>query len=248
MYGPQNLAALNNALTVPSKRALTVYGVSANTGVTAAFEATLDGSNWFAVLAQKADTGEWVSGVAASETGAFYVPASGWKSTRIRQTNAVAGPLTVSADAAIFGGPVNGARGLYNAASPTLAERGTYQQRVDQSGNALVSMGTDIAGEDRTNNRMRVYSPASAGYYAGNGTTTFKSGPGHFSGLYVGTPTNGATITVYDNTAGSGTKILEIGAAAVGVYPFDCDFAIGCTMVVAGSAVGGLPAGNIYLW
>jgi hypothetical protein len=76
---------------------------------------------------------------------------------------------------------------------------------------------------------------------AGAGTTTVKSGAGRLVSLVVGTPAASGSIVVYDNTAGSGTKISSI------VYPgtlltsgpiscvYDAPFSTGLTVVVVGS-------------
>lgn len=70
---------------------------------------------------------------------------------------------------------------------------------------------------------------------ATNTTTTVKSGGGYFTRLVVSTTAAGA-ITIYDNTAGSGTKIATLKASiAEGTYSFGCRFATGLTVVTAGA-------------
>lgn len=67
-------------------------------------------------------------------------------------------------------------------------------------------------------------------------TTTVKSGSGHLHTLVINTTAAGA-ITVYDNTAGSGTKIATFPASvAVGTYIFDCAFSTGLTIVTAAAS------------
>ena len=63
-------------------------------------------------------------------------------------------------------------------------------------------------------------------------TTTIKTGPGY---LRVNTPAATGTITIYDSTAGSGTKIGTITsyASTVGCQTYDVAFWIGLTIVTA---------------
>lgn len=68
-------------------------------------------------------------------------------------------------------------------------------------------------------------------------TTTVKSGAGVLHSITINT-TAAATITIYDNTAGSGTKIGTIAASpAIGsTFLYDCAFATGLTIVTAGAS------------
>jgi hypothetical protein len=67
-------------------------------------------------------------------------------------------------------------------------------------------------------------------------TTTVESGSGVLRRIVLGTTAAGA-ITIYDNTAGSGTKIATLKASiAEGVYTFDCRFSTGLTIVTAGAS------------
>lgn len=66
-----------------------------------------------------------------------------------------------------------------------------------------------IAGEDTTNDVMKGEIPAAYLNITTNATTTVKSGAGKLFGFTVNNNgfTTAGTITIYDNTAGSGTKI-----------------------------------------
>lgn len=68
-------------------------------------------------------------------------------------------------------------------------------------------------------------------------TTTVKSGIGVLHSITINT-TAAATITIYDNTAGSGTKIGTIAASpAIGsTFLYDCAFTTGLTVVTAGAS------------
>ena len=69
-----------------------------------------------------------------------------------------------------------------------------------------------------------------------NATTTIKSGSGIFHGVTINNVgAGGNTLTVYDNTAGSGTVIATIDTVELnGRYlPFDVRFGTGLTVVMA---------------
>lgn len=76
---------------------------------------------------------------------------------------------------------------------------------------------------------------------AGAATTVVKSGSGYLHLVTLNTFVASATITVYDNTAGSGTKIASIvmGSAITGDAPdevmFDVAFSTGLTIVTTGA-------------
>lgn len=67
-------------------------------------------------------------------------------------------------------------------------------------------------------------------------TTTVKTRPGKLHSIVVNTTAAG-TITIYDNTAGSGTKIGTLKASVVeGTYLFDCAFNTGLTIVTGAAS------------
>jgi hypothetical protein len=72
--------------------------------------------------------------------------------------------------------------------------------------------------------------------YISSGTTTVvKSGPGTFIGLIIGNTTSG-TITVYDNTAGSGNTIIKFNASTTPFsFPVGAKFTTGLTVVTTAS-------------
>ena len=69
-------------------------------------------------------------------------------------------------------------------------------------------------------------------------TTVLKTGPGYLHTVCVNTPAATATITVYDNTAASGTKISTITsfASVSGCFTYDAAFWTGLTIVTATAA------------
>ncbi len=68
-----------------------------------------------------------------------------------------------------------------------------------------------------------------------SGTTTVKSGAGQLFGFFCGTATG--NITIYDNTAGSGTKILDTCALVAGLNQLPAAFGTGLTIVLSGAGV-----------
>jgi len=66
-------------------------------------------------------------------------------------------------------------------------------------------------------------------------TTIIKAGPGVLHTICVNTPAATGTLQVYDNTAGSGTKIglITSFASVSGCFTYDVAFSTGLTIVTA---------------
>jgi hypothetical protein len=66
-------------------------------------------------------------------------------------------------------------------------------------------------------------------------TTTLKTGPGYLHTVCINTPAATGTITIYDNTAASGTLIGTITsfASLPGCFTYDVAFWTGLTVVTA---------------
>ena len=66
-------------------------------------------------------------------------------------------------------------------------------------------------------------------------TTTVKSGSGILHTICVNTPAASETITLYDNTAGSGDKIgtITVYASTNPCLTYDVNFTVGLTIVTA---------------
>lgn len=69
----------------------------------------------------------------------------------------------------------------------------------------------------------------------GQATTTVKSGSGILHTICVNTPAATETITIYDNTAASGTKIgtITVYASTNPCLTYDVNFITGLTLVTA---------------
>ncbi len=78
--------------------------------------------------------------------------------------------------------------------------------------------------------------PLNCTYISTATTTTVKSGAGRVARIVL-TETAAGSITVYDNTAASGTILAVLKASIVeGVYEFNCRFGTGLTIVTAGAS------------
>jgi hypothetical protein len=71
---------------------------------------------------------------------------------------------------------------------------------------------------------------------AGTGTLVCANGPCELGIINVNTGASSAVVTVYDNTAGSGTKIATIDAAAANSFVYGRRCSVGLTIVVSGGA------------
>lgn len=68
----------------------------------------------------------------------------------------------------------------------------------------------------------------------GAGTTTIKSGAGILHIMCVNTV--GTTVVLFDNTAGSGTKIGSWTSTSLGCFQMDVQYTLGLTAVVVGAS------------
>lgn len=109
---------------------------------------------------------------------------------------------------------------------------------VDQTRNAPVAVTEFplLAGESQTFDRMMTLPKYTDTYIATATTTTCKSGAGVLHTITIGETAAGA-ITVYDNTAGSGTVMAVLKASiAEQTFIFDAEFTTGLTIVTAGAS------------
>lgn len=98
-----------------------------------------------------------------------------------------------------------------------MAESSTHQQ--------------DAFGEEQATESNFTYKNIAAG-----ATTVVKSGAGELRSITVNTTAAGA-ITIYDNTAASGTKIGTLKSSVVeGTYQYDVAFSTGLTIVTAAAS------------
>lgn len=67
-----------------------------------------------------------------------------------------------------------------------------------------------------------------------NSTTVLKRSPGNLHRITVNNFGAANTITVYDNTAASGTLMATIGSSNEGTFEYNCEFQVGLTIVQSG--------------
>lgn len=123
--------------------------------------------------------------------------------------------------------------GEYKATRTTLVDGDRGEAQMDANGFLMTSLGTKIAGEDLTNDVIRVEHQMGYATISTATTTTVKTGAGVLHNIIVTGGTTG-TIVIYDNTAGSGTKIADFDTTnALAVYPFHCKFSTGLTIITS---------------
>lgn len=131
---------------------------------------------------------------------------------------------------------------IYNASQPTYQDGDDAALNIDQNGNLKNSMATNIAGEDIVADVQKVEQRFSYNNITTTATTVVKSGVGMLHSITINTPVASSVITIYDNTAGSGTKIGTITLPgtllAEGPYTahYDVAFTVGLTIVTATGA------------
>jgi hypothetical protein len=104
---------------------------------------------------------------------------------------------------------------------------------ITTSGAEKVDLEGKIAGEDLTNDVLRVEQRNTNTYISTATTTVVKTGAGLLHTLVVNGGTAG-TVIVYDNTAASGTILASFDSTnALATYVFDCSFSTGLTVVTS---------------
>jgi len=71
-----------------------------------------------------------------------------------------------------------------------------------------------------------------------NATTVVKSSPGILHLITVNKAGSAWTITIYDNTQGSGEIIAQIDGTSIGSFAFNVYFETGLTIVTSGTTPG----------
>jgi hypothetical protein len=114
----------------------------------------------------------------------------------------------------------------YSVAAALYAFNGLNFSRLRTATGALGSAGYGLAVEE---------AGRSYGNYLANGSAVVKSGAGVLHSITVNTRgATGNVLTLYDNTAASGTKIATIDTtAAVGAILYDVAFSTGLSIAMA---------------
>lgn len=132
---------------------------------------------------------------------------------------------------------------IYNATPTTRSEGQGGPLQADLKGNLNVNLGTKVAGEDQTNDVLKAEQQFAYTNITTQTTTTIKSGAGLLHNIIINTPVASAVVTVYDNTAGSGTLIgtFTLPATLLSSGPIsvllDLKFVTGLTIVTSGATM-----------
>lgn len=131
---------------------------------------------------------------------------------------------------------VHGLPGIYNATAITLSDGEGAAMALDVAANVKVTLATSIAGEDITNDVLKVEQRFTALHCTAD--TLVKTGAGFLHALTIAqtdaAPTAGSII-VYDNTAESGTILYS--------ETFDTTVFRGYTVIIDGTFATGLYVG-----
>jgi hypothetical protein len=122
--------------------------------------------------------------------------------------------------------------GIYEASAPTLSDGQFAREQLDVNANAKVTLATQIAGEDLTNDVQKVEQRFS--YYHHVGTAgavigTVKSGAGFLHSVIINSVGTSA-LTVYDSVGTSATVIGIPSGTVEGGKTYDVSFSTGLTV------------------
>jgi len=187
--------------------------------------------------------GEWAcdydTGFVAYNAGSTGSPTANYTIRKLNTAGSSAAIGDVAHDAVDSGNPVKiGGYATDPTSMPTAVASGDRVNTTnDLQGRIITYEGVLHAGEDLTNNVQKVEGQFSYASISTATTTTVKSGAGHLRSLIVAGGTLG-NITVYDNTAASGTVIQAAATpSASGLLLQDIDFGTGLTIVTAAATV-----------
>lgn len=124
-------------------------------------------------------------------------------------------------------------------ASPIAAQEGDKRfTQADSLGNTKVTMGAVTPDIDlELGARTVITKPRASGYISTATTTTIDTGAGFIDEIFVVGGTLG-NVTIYDNTAASGTILLPaVTPVAGGFLIKNCPYATGVTIVTAAATV-----------
>lgn len=144
-----------------------------------------------------------------------------------------ANPLPVSIGGGTGAAPV---AGTYNTTQPTLTNGQRGEIQLDSRADLLISQATKIAGEDLSNDVLKAEFQYSTTRISTATTTVIKASPGYLKSITVCATAAGA-ITVYNNTAASGTIVTVLKASiAEQTFTFDAVMSTGITIVTAAAS------------
>ena len=132
--------------------------------------------------------------------------------------------------------------GKYNASAPTLDDGDRCDDQHDVNANKKVTQATKLAGEDLTNDIMKVEQRYSMDYVAAAGAdNVVKTGAGFLHAIILGKWVTNGVLEVSDHASdGDGNVKIKITAAATNidsfpkVIPVNASFAVGICSDIAG--------------
>jgi hypothetical protein len=130
---------------------------------------------------------------------------------------------------------------IYNTTPTTRTDGQGGPLQTEADGTLRTSLATGIAGEDLTNDVLKVEARYAFTNLVGAATTTVKASAGFLHNLVINKWVSGASITIYDNTSAASTKIgtITMSAAQSSEPPwaavYDMAFATGLTIVITGA-------------
>lgn len=227
------------------------------------FDSSYDGgTTWFPTTVQVRGVNFWQTSVTGN--GDFVANVASVTNFRARSTAAITGTIVVQAAFSAGSGPVQvlspNSAGLTASLTPAsgpinaMVMAGRYQSSPDtftdgQTGPIKLSAkGIALTTAADANGNIidvtlpvQTYQSNSFANITSGTTTNVKSGSGTLSKITINTLIAAATITIYDNTAASGTKIgtITLQSTITGSDPvtltYDISFATGLTIVTSGS-------------
>lgn len=112
---------------------------------------------------------------------------------------------------------------------------------INLGSTATVTLGTQLAGEDITNDVLKAEQRFSYGTVTSATTVAVKASTGFLHTINIGMPSC-PSIIVYDNSTPNGTIIHRFAAGApVGTYTFDVTFSNGLTVDAIAGGGGAAP-------
>lgn len=236
--GSGSLTALDTTVAANTQGMTTIIFNTTGTWVGTVRAEGLVNSTW--ILLTSTDGSQSIFSTSTSNSQ-WILNCGGYSQVRLRMSLYTSGTASVEWNA---GSGVHYVQ-AWNTNSASLIMRARLQ---DINANSLTSSAVGAA------RALDVNVVSAVGQFSyrnltGNATTTVKSGAGTLHLITINNNTTGGTITIYDNTAGSGTKIatIQVGSPSGGLLSssgnpgigssgvVDTIFSTGLTVVTAGS-------------
>lgn len=196
-------------------------------------EATIDGTNWFALNAVPIATSVPVTSITAATV--LFANVSGTLASRIRCSSYTSGTPTIALIAVEEGNSeragANMVSGVYNASATTLSDGTISGFQLDINRNLKVTLATALSKlVDSVTTR-----PEATTYVNMTASTLVRTGAGILVGMYVNSTSSG-TIKLWDNTSAATTVINNTITPAIGYHSLGSTaFATGLYATIGGT-------------